>query len=54
MLLDMIATFVNPLEAELGIKSNHRIGRFSDASKSKATTTGLRRSISAWRMTMGR
>jgi [pyruvate, water dikinase]-phosphate phosphotransferase / [pyruvate, water dikinase] kinase len=36
MLLDMFATFVNPLEAELGIKSNHRIGRFSDASKSKA------------------
>ncbi len=35
MLLDMFGTFVNPLEAELGIKSNHRIGRFSDASKSK-------------------
>jgi regulator of PEP synthase PpsR (kinase-PPPase family) len=27
---------VNPLEEELGIKSHHRIGRFSDASKSKA------------------
>ncbi len=36
MLLDMFSTFVNPLEAELGIKSNHRIGRFSDVSKSKA------------------
>ena len=36
MLLDMFGTFVNPLEAELGIKSNHRIGRFSDVSKSKA------------------
>jgi regulator of PEP synthase PpsR (kinase-PPPase family) len=35
MLLDMFSTFVNPLEAELGIKSNHRIGRFSDASESK-------------------
>ncbi len=35
MLLDMFGTFVNPLEAELGIKSHHRIGRFSDASKSK-------------------
>ena len=35
MMLDMFGTFVNPLEAELGIKSNHRIGRFSDASKSK-------------------
>jgi hypothetical protein len=36
MLLDMFGTFVEPLEAELGIKSNHRVGRFSDASKSKA------------------
>ncbi len=35
MLLDMFGTFVQPLELELGIKSNHRIGRFSDASKSK-------------------
>jgi regulator of PEP synthase PpsR (kinase-PPPase family) len=35
MLLDMFGTFVNPLEMELGIKSNHRIGRFSDASKSQ-------------------
>ena len=36
MLLDMFGTFVEPLETELGIKSNHRVGRFSDASKSKA------------------
>ncbi|MDO8263308.1 MAG: pyruvate, water dikinase regulatory protein [Gallionella sp.] len=35
MLLDMFGTFVRPLETELQIKSNHRIGRFSDASKSK-------------------
>jgi len=35
MLLDMFGTFVHPLENELGLKSNHRIGRFSDASKSK-------------------
>ena len=35
MLLDMFGTFVNPLEQELGITSNHRIGRFSDVSKSK-------------------
>jgi hypothetical protein len=27
---------VRPLEVELGVKSNHRIGRFSDVSKSKA------------------
>lgn len=36
MLLDMFGTFVRPLEIELGVKSNHRIGRFSDVSKSKA------------------
>jgi regulator of PEP synthase PpsR (kinase-PPPase family) len=35
MLLDMFGTFVRPLEIELGMKSNHRIGRFSDVSKSK-------------------
>jgi regulator of PEP synthase PpsR (kinase-PPPase family) len=35
MLLDMFGTFVHPLEQELNMKSNHRIGRFSDASKSK-------------------
>ncbi len=36
MLLDMFGTFVTPIENELQIKSNHRIGRFSDASKSQA------------------
>ena len=36
LLLDMFGTFVNPLETELGITSNHRIGRFSDVSKSQA------------------
>ena len=30
----MFRTFVEPLEAEFGVKSNHRIGRFSDAAKS--------------------
>ncbi|MFT3821090.1 MAG: pyruvate, water dikinase regulatory protein [Rubrivivax sp.] len=34
MVLDMFRAFVEPLEAELGVKSNHRIGRFSDASQS--------------------
>jgi [pyruvate, water dikinase]-phosphate phosphotransferase / [pyruvate, water dikinase] kinase len=33
--LDMFATFVEPLEEEFGVKSNHRIGRFSDISKSQ-------------------
>ena len=35
MILDMFSNFVNPLEIEFKTKSNHRIGRFSDASKSK-------------------
>ena len=35
MVLDMIQTFVEPLEQEFGIKSNHRVGRFSDAAKSQ-------------------
>lgn len=35
LILDMFGTFVAPLEIELGIKSNHRVGRFSDVSKSK-------------------
>jgi regulator of PEP synthase PpsR (kinase-PPPase family) len=34
LVLDMIRTFVEPLELEFGIKSSHRVGRFSDASKS--------------------
>ncbi len=34
MVLDMFRTFVEPLEVELGVKSNHRVGRFSDASES--------------------
>ena len=36
MFLDMFGTFVRPLEIELGMKSNHRVGRFSDVSKSQA------------------
>jgi len=35
-LLDMFGTFVEPLEDELGVKSNHRVGRFSDVTQSKA------------------
>ncbi len=36
LLMDMFSTFVKPLELEFGITSNHRIGRFSDISKSQA------------------
>jgi len=32
--MDMFSAFVEPLEQEFGVKSNHRIGRFSDASQS--------------------
>ena len=38
MLLDMFGTFVRPLETELGLKSLHRVGRFSDVSRSKEYT----------------
>jgi regulator of PEP synthase PpsR (kinase-PPPase family) len=34
MVMDMFRHFVEPLEAEFGVKSNHRVGRFSDAAKS--------------------
>jgi len=34
LVLDMFRSFVEPLEDEFGVKSNHRIGRFSDASQS--------------------
>jgi regulator of PEP synthase PpsR (kinase-PPPase family) len=35
LVLDMFRTFVEPLEVEFGVKSNHRVGRFSDAAKSQ-------------------
>ncbi len=35
LVLDMIRTFVEPLEQEFGVKSNHRVGRFDDASASQ-------------------
>ena len=38
LLLDMFNTFIEPLEAEFGITSNHRVGRFSDVSKSQEYT----------------
>ena len=34
LVLDILRAFVEPLEVELGLKSNHRVGRFSDAAKS--------------------
>ncbi len=34
LVLDMFRHFVEPLEDEFKVKSNHRVGRFSDAAKS--------------------
>ena len=38
MVQDMFRTFVEPLEVEFGVKSNHRVGRFADISKSREYT----------------
>jgi regulator of PEP synthase PpsR (kinase-PPPase family) len=35
MVLDMFSVFVEPLEQEFAVKSNHRIGRFTEISKSQ-------------------
>ncbi|MBT9459105.1 MAG: kinase/pyrophosphorylase [Burkholderiaceae bacterium] len=35
LVLDMFNTFIEPLEAEFAVKSNHRVGRFSDVAKSQ-------------------
>ena len=34
LVLDMFRTFVEPLEIEFGVKSNHRVGRFSNTASS--------------------
>ncbi|MEO7055162.1 MAG: pyruvate, water dikinase regulatory protein [Caldimonas sp.] len=38
LVLDMFNTFIEPLEAEFGVTSNHRVGRFSDVSESQEYT----------------
>ncbi len=38
LVLDMFNTFIEPLEAEFGVTSSHRIGRFTDISKSQEYT----------------
>ena len=38
LMLDMFNTFIEPLEAEFGMTSNHRVGRFSDVAKSQEYT----------------
>jgi regulator of PEP synthase PpsR (kinase-PPPase family) len=38
LVLDMIRTFVEPLEREYGMKSSHRVGRFPDVSNSEEYT----------------
>ena len=42
LVLDMFNTFIEPLEAEFGITSNHRIGRFSDEAIFRALRHGVR------------
>ena len=54
LVLDMFHTFIEPLEAELGIKSNHPIGRSHIAMDKKEYQTASRRSISRWRTTTAR
>ena len=38
LVLDMFNTFIEPLEAEFGITSNHRVGRYTDIAKSQEYT----------------
>jgi len=38
MVLDMFNTFIEPLEAEFGMKSSHRVGRFTDVARSQEYT----------------
>ena len=33
--LDMISSFIEPLEDEFGVTSNHRVGRFSNVTQSR-------------------
>ena len=35
LVMDMFGTFIEPLEEEFQVKSNHRVGRFSDVAKSQ-------------------
>ena len=35
LVLDLFNTFIEPLEAEFGVTSNHRVGRFSEVAKSQ-------------------
>jgi regulator of PEP synthase PpsR (kinase-PPPase family) len=35
LVMDMFQRFIEPLEAEFGLKSNHRVGRFSDVTRSQ-------------------
>ncbi|MFG6448407.1 pyruvate, water dikinase regulatory protein [Roseateles sp. BYS180W] len=35
LVMDMFGTFIEPLEEEFQVKSNHRVGRFSDVARSQ-------------------
>ena len=49
-LLDMFGTFVEPLEAELGVKSNHESAVFLMLRNQRPTMIAWRPLISPWRM----
>ena len=38
LVLDLFGTFIEPLEAEFGMTSSHRVGRFNDVAKSQEYT----------------
>ena len=38
LVLDMFNTFIEPLEAELGMTSSHRVGRYTDVARSQEYT----------------
>jgi hypothetical protein len=41
LVLDLFNTFIEPLEAEFGMTSNHRVGRFNDVAKSQEYTNRI-------------
>ncbi len=55
LLMDMFGTFVQPLEDELGLKSQHRVGRFSRHQPEQGIPrTAWRPSTTRWPTTMAR
>jgi hypothetical protein len=51
LFIDFFESFIDPLEAGLGMKSSHTIGRSHSAMDKKEYSSASRRSISRWRTT---